>query len=117
MSKIKINLNKPFTNLEGTAIPETQDGKTLTNQGKSLAQYMAQTNKGNAIKLLALAIDLHKTGEIEVDEADFKTIRDMVESNEQYSNLVKAQIMKELDEAKETSKKEPKKDVKLEKVK
>lgn len=115
MSKIKINLNKPFLNIDGEVL---KNGETDSNMGKSVGNYLAQTNKGNAIKLFALAIDFHKTGEVEVDEADFKTIRDMVETNDGFANLAKAQVLKEMDDAKDASKKkEDKKEAKMEKVK
>jgi hypothetical protein len=87
---MKLSLDKKFKSLSG----EELQGMTM---GQLLAEAISQSNKGNSIKIYNWALKLYNKEELEMDETDFKTLKDMVESNETLSNIIKAQLILELE--------------------
>jgi len=86
MTSKKINLNKPITDLDGNAIPDS-------NLGKLVAQMLSTTNKGDALKYMAWAIKLHNGEELELDPTDFETLKSFIKDHEQLTVLSKAQML------------------------
>lgn len=98
MGKTIISLEKQFTDLLG----EDLTGLTL---GKYLAASLSNSTQGNALKYFGWSIDLHAGKAIDLDDSDFKDVYQFVE-NGQIPVLYKAQLLKALDAAKESSKKQ-----------
>ena len=82
----KIELNKPILNLDESLI----EGSNL---GKLLAQMLAVSNKGDALKFMAWALKLHAGESIELDPTDKEVLKSFILSNEQLTNLSKAQML------------------------
>lgn len=102
---IKINLDKPLLNSDGT---EHEQKITL---GKALSQLLETEGEGNAIKLYSWAKKLVKTNQLELDEPDFNTLKTLVESTKRQVVLLKAQILETIIDAKDKKDSEDKKDL------
>jgi hypothetical protein len=88
-----INLNKPFTDLDG----KKQGELTI---GQSLAQVLITQTKGDALKLFSWATTLHKNRPLTLDPSDLRTLRELIENSEVMYVALKAQILAAIDEAK-----------------
>jgi len=99
---IKVDLNVPLKGLDGTVVNE--NGTPLTC-GKVLANQLASASEGDAIKMYGWAVKMYENQPVEVDDSDFKKMRDFTEASKQMSILAKAQILSALDECKDRSKK------------
>jgi hypothetical protein len=86
---MKFNLNKNLLNLDGTEILDS-------NMGKIVAQSLAQSSKGDALKQWDWAQKLYKGEELELDLSDSETFKTFIKSNENFPTLTKAQIMEVL---------------------
>lgn len=84
----KLDLNKNLVDLDGNEIENSKLGKLV-------AGLLMSQKTGDSIKFFDWAVTLHKTGIIEVDEADFTTIKTMVKDNSEYLTMIsKAQLLK-----------------------
>lgn len=92
-----IDLNKPILDLDGNPV---QEGMTL---GKALAAQLAHSGKGNAIKFMDWALQLHHGKPIEVDDADHTLLLKFLEEGE-LKVFVKAPIIRAMIEAKDSNK-------------
>lgn len=90
---IKIELNRPLTDLEGKPVRDIL-------LGKQLAEVLSASTKGNSIKVIAWAIDLWKGEPLQVDDSDKQWLREFVESSDHMANLLKAQLLTVINEAK-----------------
>lgn len=74
------------------------DGKELdqANAGKLVAKLLAESNKGDALKMFAWAKELHAGNALKLDPSDVTTFKEFVLSNEFLTNLAKAQIVESL---------------------
>lgn len=90
-----IDLNKPVLDLDGKEFP---DSMTL---GKALAAQLAYAAKGNSIKFMDWALDLHRAQPIQVDDADYTALTKFVEDSELRA-FVKAPILRTMIEAKDS---------------
>jgi len=88
---IKLNLNIPFVDLDGKQIGK----ETL---GVDLAKTLVGGSKGEALKFYDWAVALHKGQEISVDNADIKKISEFIEQDTNMTVLLKAQLLKAIDE-------------------
>lgn len=84
-NNMKINLNVPFVDLEGQEVADS-------NMGKTLANALANSDKGDAIKFWETAIKLQKGEVIDFDTSDQNAIKDFIKATP-VSNLVKAQLL------------------------
>lgn len=91
---MKLNLDKPFTGLDGELIEDS-------NLGKTLADFLAKLSKGDAVKYLEWAIALHNKKPIEVDKSDYDTLISEIKRTELLQNLVKGQFLNELRDQKD----------------
>lgn len=88
---MKLDLSKNVTDLDGKEIDPPK------NVSKLLAEAMAYTNKGPAVKYVGWAIDLKKHGHVEIDKSDMTDVlKKFAEECETLTNLVKAQIINEI---------------------
>lgn len=97
MNKIKINLNKEFKDLEGKVIPDIKMSKTLSN-------VLSALTEGDEIKFHFWSLELFAKGEIEIDQADFNTLRTTIKTSK-LPTLLKAPLILELDAAKSEAEK------------
>lgn len=81
-----INLDVPANDLTGSPVPNT-------NLGKLLAVHLAQAKQGPSLKYFDWALTLHKTGKLEIDDADLRTLTDLVEGL-QLESFIKAPILR-----------------------
>lgn len=99
---MKINLNFNLTNLEGKEI----EGDN--NVGKLVANLLASSSEGKAIKLFEWAMILYKGDELILDTTDKDFLYSFIDTSKQLTNLAKAQIMlaiKKAENEEETKKK------------
>lgn len=89
-----LELNQPVVDLDGLPV---QENMTL---GKALAAQMAYSSKGNSVKLLDWALNLHRGTPIQLDDADHTMLVKFVEDSDLRA-FVKAPIIKRLTQAKE----------------
>lgn len=90
---MKVSLNFSIKDLEGKEIPDS-------NAGKVIANLLANANEGNAVKYVAWALTFHAGGEVELDKADFDTLKSLISDSKNITNLVKAQALEALGEFK-----------------
>lgn len=91
---MKINLDKCLIGLDGQEIKNSK-------MSQQVATIIGNSNKGNAIKLFDQALSLYKTGEVELDDVDYKAIYELIEHTDVFTNLCKGQVLKELISQKE----------------
>ena len=94
---MKLDLNKPLLNLEGTQIEDATIGKVL-------ASNLAAASEGDAVKYMLWAVLLYKGSPIEVDKVDADKIEKFVENHRGLTNLAKAAILNEIDEQRKAQK-------------
>lgn len=93
-----LKLSHPIIDLDGNVIqPKDQTGKNIGEPltlGSVLAGSLVSGSKGDALKFFDWALSLKKTGEIQVDDSDFNTLKEFVTNNDGISILAKAQILR-----------------------
>jgi len=80
-----LDFNKPITTLEGK-----ETGETV---GKVLASILAMQAKGDPLKYMSWALDMHAGKTVDLDPSDLETLKSFVTSNEQMTNLLKYHIL------------------------
>jgi len=86
---MELDLNFNFKTLDGSEMEND-----AAHAGKALASALSQSNKGNSIKLFDWAITLWNKKPIELDDVDKEVLKAFIESNETFTNLGKAQLLK-----------------------
>ncbi len=81
-----IDLNKPVLNLDGEPIENS-------NLGRILANALANSPKGDALKFWEMAVKLHKYEPIDLDMSDQIMLSSFIKSNEHLSNIIKVQLL------------------------
>lgn len=90
----KLDLNKNLSDLDGEEIENSKLSRLL-------AGLLMSQKTGDSVKFFDWAVTLHKTGIIEVDEADFTTLKTMVKDNTEFLTMLsKAQLIKYFDTVK-----------------
>jgi len=84
---MKINLNKPFLDLDGRQIEKL----TVANR---LAVALANSTEGDGLKYYMWAVDLYKGRSFEVDEVDGEALKEFVKRNATLTAMEKGQILK-----------------------
>lgn len=86
-----LDFNKALKGLDG------QDVKDEKNEslpiGKLLAQQLASSNKGDALKYFTWAQKAYAGEPLDLDKSDEGTLKEFIKSNEQMTNLAKAQLL------------------------
>jgi hypothetical protein len=84
-----------FTNslvgLDGSTIKD-ETGKELS-LGKLLSGQLANTTKGDALKLFTWAQKLYNDQPLDLDPSDRSTLKEFITSNETLTVLAKAQLL------------------------
>lgn len=82
----EVNLNFNLKGVDGTELPEA-------NAGKLVAKLLAESNKGDALKMFAWAKELHSGNALKLDPSDTKILSEFISTSEMLTNLAKAQIV------------------------
>ncbi|HVY69677.1 MAG TPA: hypothetical protein VHH73_07085 [Verrucomicrobiae bacterium] len=93
MANHHLDLNKPLREVDGSEAGADPLSKWLATMLKS-------SRSGDAVKYLDWAIELTKSGKLELDTADFDHLRDFVKNDSTIVALVKGQLLKEFIAAK-----------------
>jgi hypothetical protein len=96
---IKLNLNKPFVDLDNKPVENT-------NMGKLLAKVLSKAVNRDPFDCYRLGLSLNKGEEISISKSDVELIRQVVMATG-FSAIVKVQLLNELN--KEVTPVKPKK--------
>jgi len=92
---MKVDFNIPLYGLNGNpAVDETGKETTL---GKIFASILANSNKGNPLKLMGIAKKMWNAEALQLDRADRKMLVEFVENETQLTNLTKDAIIELID--------------------
>lgn len=82
-------------NLNLNFIPKNFNGKNVGEEtiARILANAMAFSKSQDPLKIFNIATELYKNGEINIDSSDLNLIKSFVESNQDFLNILKAQIL------------------------
>lgn len=86
---MKINLNKNLNGLDGQEIQDS-------NIGKIVAAALASSSQGDALKLMTWATKLYNGEELDLDPSDLITFKEFINSNQNFTVLLKAQALEVL---------------------
>jgi hypothetical protein len=86
-----LDFNKALKGLDGQDVKD-ENGQALPI-GKLLAQQLASSNKGDALKYFTWAQKAYAGEALDLDKSDEGTLKDFIKSNEQMTNLAKAQLL------------------------
>jgi len=92
LNLMTLDFNFEIKDLSGESAKDDKGNPTIA--GKVLAQELASSNKGNAIKLSDWAHKLWNLQPIEADLTDAEIIIEFVNNSEWLTNLSKAPILK-----------------------
>ena len=96
---IQISFNKQMLNFKGDP-----DKMTLA---EVLGEFLATETKGNTLKVYSWIMKLAAKQPLELDEADYQTLKGLVESSERLFVISKAQILEVIIAAKEQVNSQP----------
>lgn len=83
---MKINMNMPILGLDGKELPES-------NIGKLVAQILAGSSKGDALKYFHWAQKLYSGEALDLDPSDAELLKNFIKDSEQLTILAKAQAL------------------------
>lgn len=85
-----ISFSGTVKNLDGSDM--MQDGEPIY-LNKSLANNLAMSTKGDAIKFYDWALRLYKDGGLDIDRSDWEVLKKFVKEMENAANTFKAQLL------------------------
>lgn len=97
---MKINTKTKILNLKGEEILD-QDKNAITI-GYYLSEILLLDKTAGKMKAFILAQKFATTDEVEVDSADLTMIKNAVEKNESFNNLILGQLLVLLEDIKES---------------
>lgn len=86
-----IDFNGLLLGLDGQPIKDEKN-ESLT-LGKLLANQLAFSGKGDALKIFNWAQKMYNGEVLELDKSDETTLKDLIKNNEQLTVLAKAQML------------------------
>ena len=86
---MKIDLNAPIIDLDGTEIKDS-------NMGKIVAQMLISETKGDALKFWDWAQKLYKGEILDLDKSDQEVFKNFIKDTEKIPVITKAQILDRL---------------------
>ena len=90
---MKLNFKKPFLDLSGEVIEDSDQGKTLA----SALSSSLDPKEGDLLKYWDWAQKCHRGEVIDLDKADQKKVREFIEKSN-FQVLVKAQLLETMDD-------------------
>ena len=88
---MKLNLNFPIKGLDGQPLKDKDNKEIFACQ--LLANQIANRPNGDVLKLFGWAQKLYNKVPLSLDKSDEKTLRELIETNEQMTILVKGQLL------------------------
>ncbi len=100
MSKTLTNLSAALVDLDGIR-PLRPDGLTTFTIRTALAQCLGRAQSLDPVHAMAVALTLHnlKGDTLEMEEADFKLLKECVTADQGYTNIIKAPLIQCLNDA------------------
>ena len=92
---MKLNLDKPVVGLKG----KPMNDKVLLSE--MLANVLAMSTVGRPARMMSWAVNLMNDGEIEIEKSEKKFISELIENSPNIVNLVKLQLLREIEKLKE----------------
>lgn len=86
-----LDFNQNLKGLDGKEIKD-ETGEVIT-LGKMLANQLAFTGKGDALKLFNWAQKMYNGETLDLDKSDESVLKELIKSNEQLTVLAKAQLL------------------------
>lgn len=86
-----LDFTKQLLGLDGNPILDS-DGKSLS-LGHLLSVQLAQSSKGDALKLFTWAQKMYNGDQLDLDPSDESTLKDFIKNNEALTVLAKAQLL------------------------
>jgi hypothetical protein len=88
--------------------PQLSGGHELT-VGEVISTILStkKTDKFNPLKAYVLAQHFYKAGLVDIDESDFSSLREVIESNDQFVPFVIAQVLKAMIDARDKVDRKP----------
>lgn len=86
---MKINLNKNLNGLDGKELNDS-------NIGKIVATALASSTQGDALKMMSWATKLYNGEELDLDPSDLITFKEFINSNQNFTVLLKCRILETL---------------------
>lgn len=86
-----LEFNKLLVGLDGQPVKDNEDrGVSL---GMLLSSQLAQSNKGDALKLFTWAQKMYNGDTLDLDPSDKQTLEDFIKNSEALTVLAKAQLL------------------------
>jgi hypothetical protein len=95
---MQLDFNKPLLTLDRKPAKDQFSEEVVLN--KLLAGQLANSNKGDATKLVFLAQKMFDGEVIDVDKSDVEVLKNFINNSEHLTNLMKAQMVEVIDDAK-----------------
>lgn len=86
-----LDFNQNLKGLDGTDVKD--DKNEVITLGKLLANQLAFSSKGDALKIFNWAQKMYAGEVLELDKSDESTLKDLIKNNEQLTVLAKAQLL------------------------
>lgn len=83
---MKVNLNTEVIDLNG----EKVNGSNL---GKTIAEHLAYSTSGDALKMMSWATKLYNGEELDLDPSDLGTFKEFIKNNNNLSVLIKSRVL------------------------
>lgn len=90
-TKTMLDFNVTLKGLDGQEVKDEKNAPITV--GKMLANQLAFTNKGDALKLFNWAQKMYNGETLDLDKSDESVLKEFVKNNEQLTVLAKAQIL------------------------
>lgn len=85
-----VNFNFTLKDLNENPVLDQDGNEVLAN--KFIANLLAQTSKGDSIKLIEIALKLNKGEELDLDTSDKNMLKDIIEKIE-INNIIKYRLL------------------------
>lgn len=86
-----LDFNQNLLGLDGKPVKDS-DGQELS-LGKLLANQIAFSGKGDALKLFSWAQKIYAGEPLELDKSDENTLKELIKNNEVLTIMAKAQLL------------------------
>jgi hypothetical protein len=86
-----LKFSKPLTGLDGSSITDEKGNYVMLN--KILASELAQSAKGDPLKLWDWAKKLNDGEDLKLDASDIITLKEFIKNNERLTVMPKAQLL------------------------
>lgn len=85
-----VNFNFTLKDINNNPVLDQDGNEVLAN--KFIANLLAQTSKGDSIKLIEIALKLNKGEELDLDTSDKNMLKDIIEKIE-INNIIKYRLL------------------------